>query len=287
LPSTCFKRSDLLPWLRLLRSASAAVLLACGGALLAGCSTPSASIESVGQVDLTAKTPRKVTSRGDGPVLKSKARQARYELFPGTSGTLLEDGEEPPPGVGTEEDGKFTVNVDQASIAEAAKLILGETLGYNYILDTRVQGSVTLVSNRPLSARELLNSLEAALMLTGAALVQTESGYKVVAQQEVLEGAAGRTDVGKDVSAGYGVSAVPLRHISPSNMMELLESFMARSGSVRASKSGNLILIRGPAEERRSLVDVVLSFDVDWMKTQTASIATLEHGRADDVASKI
>ncbi len=288
-----FKRGDpeqcagTLPVRSLLRSAAAAILLGCAGPMLAGCSTPSASIESFDQVDLTAKTPRKLTNRGEGPALCTKAKPARYELFPGASGTLLEDGAEPPPGVGAREDGKFTVNVDQATLAEAAKLILGETLGYNYILDTRLQGNVTLVSSRPLTARELLNSFEAALRLSGAALVQADGSFKIVALQEVLDGEMGQADLGKNVSAGYGVSAIPLRYISPTTLMELLESFAARSGSVRASKVGNLILIRGQAEERRSLVDIILSFDVDWMKTQTAGIAILENGRPDDVASKL
>ena len=255
--------------------------------MLSGCTSPSASIESFDQVDLTAKTPRKVGNRGDGAAVKNKAKQARYELFPGASGSILPDGAEPPPGVGAQEDGTFTVNVDQATLTEAAKLILGETLGFNYVIDPRIQGSVTLVSNRPLTARELLNSFEAALRLSGAALIQTESGYKIVAQQEVLEGEMGHADIGQNVSAGYGVSAIPLRYISPATLMELMEGFLSRSGSVRASRTGNLILIRGMAEERKALVDIVLSFDVDWMRTQTASMAILENGQADEVATKL
>jgi general secretion pathway protein D len=293
LPSAGFKRSDpsqcagKLPLRALARNTAAAVLLGCAAPLLSGCTTPSASIDAIDQVDLTAKTPRKVTNRGEGQVFKTKARHGRYELFPAASGSPLQDGAEPPPGVGEQDDGTFTVNMDQASIAEAAKLILGETLGFNYILDSRLQGSVTLVSNRPLTSRELLNSFEAALRLAGASLAQTDSGYKIVAQQEMLEGEMGRADLGASVSAGYGVSAVPLRHISPTTLLELTEAFIARGGSVRASKAGNLILIRGTAEERRALVDVVMSFDVDWMKTQTASMAILENGRADDVAAKL
>ncbi len=293
MPSAGIKRSDqdqcagTLPLRPLLRNTAAVILLACAGPLLSGCTTPSASIEAIDQVDLTAKTPRKVTNRGEGAVFKTKARQGRYELFPAASVAPLQDGEEPSPGVGAQDDGTFTVNIDQASIAEAAKLILGETLGYNYVLDPRVQGSITLVSNRPLTARELLNSFEAALRLALAALIQTDSGYKIVALQEVNEGEIGKADLGTDVSAGYGVSAVPLRHISPVTLLELVEAFIARGGSVRASKVGNLILVRGTAEERRSLVEVILSFDVDWMKSQTASMAILENGRADDVAAKL
>jgi len=274
-------------WPRL-KAAAAVLFLGCAGLALAGCAKPSAvALEGVDQIDLTAKTPAKIGTRGEGPALKTKGRSGRYELFPGTSADLLADGEEPPPGVGAQEDGKFTVNVDQASLPEAAKLILGETLGFNYVLDSRTQGSVTLVSNRPLSTRELLGSFEAALRLSGAALLQTESGYKIVGLQEVLEGEMGQADLGKDISAGYGVNAIPLRYIGGAALIELLDSFIARSGSVRASRIGNLILIRGPAEQRKELVDVVLSFDVDWMKTQTASIAILENGRPEDVASKL
>ena len=271
-----------------LRGTVAVALLVCVGPMLASCNAPpSAKLESIDQVDLTAKTPRKVTSRGEGPVLKGGAKQARYEMFPASGTAPLQDGEEPGPGVGEQGDGTFTVNVDQAPLPDAAKLILGETLGYNYVVDPRVQGSVTLVSNRPLTSRELLNTFEAALRLAGAALIQADGSFKIVALQEVLDGEMGQADLGKNVSAGYGVSAIPLRHIGAPTLLELMDSFIARSGSVRASKIGNLILIRGPAEERKSLVDVALSFDVDWMKTQSASIVILENGRPDDVASKL
>ena len=69
--------------------------------------------------------------------------------------------------------------------------------------------------------------------------------------------------------------------------MELLDGFIARSGSVRASKVGNMILIRGPSEERRQLVDVIMSFDVDWMRNQTSGLARLENARAEEVATKV
>jgi general secretion pathway protein D len=271
-----------------LRLMAVGLVLGCAGLTLSGCTPPrSASVESMGQVDFSAKKPRKILTRGEGATLKSHGQHARYEVFPGARGDWLIDGQEPPPGVGAQEDGTFTVNVDQATIAEAAKLILGETLGFNYVLDPRTQGTVTLVSNRPLSTRDLLSSFEAALRFANAALIQSNGSYKIVALQEVLEGEMGKADTGTNVSDGYGVSAIPLRNVGGPALMEVLESFIARSGTVRASKVGNLILIRGPAEERRALVDVVLSFDVDWMKTQTTSIATLENGKADDVAAKL
>ena len=74
-----------------------------------------------------------ITNRNDGQV-KIKNQAGRYEVIPGMSAADFGDGgaEDPPAGVGQLDDGKFTVNVDQASLPESAKLILGETLGYNY-----------------------------------------------------------------------------------------------------------------------------------------------------------
>ena len=264
-------------------------LLLCLAALaLASCNTPSSMLDATGQVDLTAKKPQRITSRNDGQI-KVPGQRGRYEVIPGMSAADFGDGGagDPPSGVGALDDGKFTVNVDQASLPESAKLILGETLGYNYTIDPRVQGSVTLVSNRSLTGRELISAYEAALRLAGAALIQSDGSYKIVALQEVLDGEMGTPDLGKGVSPGYGVNAIPLRYVGPASVMELLDGFIARSGSVRASKIGNMILIRGPSAERRQLVDVVLSFDVDWMRNQTSGMARLENARAEEVASRL
>ena len=70
-------------------------------------------------------------------------------------------------------------------------------------------------------------------------------------------------------------------------MMELMDSFVARGGSVRASKSGNLILVRGSAAERRTMVDIILSFDVDWMENQSAGVATLSYATPEEMVSKL
>src|SRR5205823_1734080 len=86
---------------------------------------------------------------------------------------------------------------------------------------------------------------------------------------------------------GYGVSVVPLRYVSSASIMDLLDSFIARDGTVKASVTGNLILLRGTAPQRQSLVDVVLSFDVDWMKNQSASVVTLANSSPDEIVTQL
>lgn len=265
-----------------------AALLGCAGLLLASCQAPTASLQSTNQLDLTAKTPRKVTGRGGGPVMKPAAQAGRYEVFAGATGSIDELTDDPPSGLAQQEDGKFTINLDAASVAEASKLILGETLGYNYTIDPNLlqSSTITMVSNRPLNARQLVDAFEASLRMANAGLVQSDGNFKVVLLQG-MENESQKLDMGQDVSPGYGVSAVPLRFVGPTAMVNLLEGFMEQMGSSRAWNAGNMILIRGPASQRRSLVEVVMNFDVDTMKNQTFGMAALENGRADDVAAQV
>lgn len=265
-----------------------AALLGCAGLLLASCQAPTASLQSTNQIDLTAKTPRKVTGRGGGPVMKPAAQASRYEVFPGATGAIDALTDDPPSGLAQQEDGKFTINLDAAGVAEASKLILGETLGYNYTIDPNLlqSSTITMVSNRPLNARQLLDAFEASLRMANAGLVQSDGNFKVVLLQG-MENESQKLDTGQDVSPGYGVSAVPLRFVGPTAMVNLLEGFMEQMGSSRAWNAGSMILIRGPASQRRSLVEVVMNFDVDTMRNQTFGMAALENGRADDVAAQV
>ena len=264
-----------------LRALACALLM-----LVAACSSNLGnSLENPQQVDLGAKKPEKVARR-EGSVTSNGA-QGGQQLFPGQPLGTADTSGSAPPGV-SESDGKYSINIDKADIAEASRLVLGETLGYNYVIDPRVQGTITISSTRPLTSREVLDAFEAALRLDGAALIRTDGLAKVVALQEVIDGETGSADLDSGrTSPGYGVSAVPLRYINPANMMELMDSFIARSGSVRASKSGNLILVRGSAAERQTLVDVILSFDVDWMRSQSASISILNNSSPEEMVAKL
>jgi general secretion pathway protein D len=254
--------------------------------IMAGCSANlGPSLEDPSDIDLSAKKPGKVISRRESSL--PPTGRTGYQLFEGSPQSLEDSSLDPQPGV-VAADGKYTINVDRADIGEVAKLVLGETLGLNYVVDPRVQGTITLSTNRALTSREVLDAFEAALRLNGAGLVQKDGIAKVVALQELLDGETGVADLNSETtSPGYGVSAIPLRFVSPGTMMELMDSFIARSGSVRASNIGNLVLVRGTAAERKSLIEVVLSFDVDWMRSQSASIAILTNSSPEEMVSKL
>ena len=76
------------------------------------------------------------------------------------------------------------------------------------------------------------------------------------------------------------MTVLPLREVSAEAVMKLIENFISTLGSLRAETTGNLLMVRGTARERQSLVEVAASFDVDWLKGQSAGIFPLTHSDA-------
>jgi general secretion pathway protein D len=183
----------------------------------------------------------------------------------------------------------YQLNFENASLAEVTKIILGDTLKLAYYYDPRVQGQITLSTGRPVTRDELLTILESALKMNNAALIFGDGGYRIAPLGEVAGGGEAAFSVAPEDAAlpGFGVSVLPLQNVSAEAVTKLLESFIAKGGSVKAETTGNLLLIRGPSRDRQSLTEVALSFDVDWLKGQSAGIYPLTHSTPDELITEL
>ncbi|MBI2715621.1 MAG: type II secretion system secretin GspD [Rhizobiales bacterium] len=183
----------------------------------------------------------------------------------------------------------YDLNFENAPVTTVAKVILGDILGTGYIIDPRVQGTVTLTSGRPVPKSEVLYVLESALRVSNVALVRESNGYRLVPGNEAV--ANGRLDVVTANSgrpqAGYGISVVPVRFVSAATLIKLLDSFATKPGAVRVDTARNMLLIQGTGPERRSAVETVLNFDTDWMRGQTVGIFPVRHSAPEPIIFEV
>lgn len=181
----------------------------------------------------------------------------------------------------------YDLNFENAPVTTVAKVILGDILGAGYIIDPRVQGTVTLTSGRPVAKGEVLFVLESALRASNIALLREGSGYRLVPSPDAV--ASGRLDVanGTAPQPGYGISVVPLRYVSAATITKLVENFATKQGAVRIDATRNMILIQGNGPERRTAVETVLSFDTDWMKGQSVGIIPVRHSTPEPIITEI
>src|SRR5258705_4076602 len=188
-------------------------------------------------------------------------------MFEGTEVTDVSEARPQPVATGN----GFELNFENTPVATVAKVVLGDIVQADYSIDPRLQGTVSLVSVRPVAKSDIVFVLENALRLGGIVLVRDASGYRLSA----LRDGVGRGRVEAAASSpepGYGVSVVPLQYVSAQTLLKLMDSFATKAGMVRADTGRNLLLIQGSGAERRTAVDTALSFDVDWMRGQSVGI---------------
>src|SRR5204863_6740539 len=180
----------------------------------------------------------------------------------------------------------FDLNFENTPVAAVAKVVLGDILGIGYSIDPRVQGTVSLVSVRPVAKSDIIFVLEDALRLCGVVLIRDTAGYRLTPLGDAV--GAGRVDASAaGAEPGYGISVVPLQYVSAQTLLKLMDSFATKAGMVRADTTRNLLLIQGSGAERRTAVDTALSFDLDWMRGQSIGIFPIVNSGPEAVIAEL
>ncbi|MGQ0444644.1 MAG: secretin N-terminal domain-containing protein, partial [Beijerinckiaceae bacterium] len=264
------------------RAAGGAALLAlfiCANAMLAACTTPLPAganeppdaFDKIRAADLRPRFPQ------SSPTADTGTAGNRTELYFGSSAGQASGpaaaAPDPAQGAGTASGEGVNLNFEDSPVSAVAKVILGDILGVGYSVDPRVQGTISLSSGRPVPKSEVLFVLESALHTSNAVLVHDAGGYHIVPADDAIgSGQVDRVGDGRIPEPGYGISVVPLRHVSVQTITKILESFATKPGSIRADPASNLLLVVGNGNERRAAVDTILSFDEDWMRGQSVGI---------------
>lgn len=178
---------------------------------------------------------------------------------------------------------QYTLNVREADIrafvADAA-----EVTGRTFIVDARVQGKVSVVSERPLSRSEYFEVFLSTLRANGLVAVPTGNGAFRV---QPAEGAASQpTRIGSKGAARNQMitEIVRLRAIDAAQAVETLRPLVSKEGAITANKSGNSLVIVDYADNMARIRALVAQIDRDNASTQTI---LLEHAGAREIATAL
>ena len=235
-------------------------------------------LDRVRSIDLLPRFPQ----QGAAAAQAGGGTGAKAQVYQGVTIPAVE-GAEPRPTPGGE---GYELNFENTPIASVAKVVLGDILGTGYTIDPRVQGMISLSSGRPVPKSDLLFVLENALRLSGVVLVKDVQGYRLIPLGDAV--GAGNLDTAEArAEPGYGVSVVPLRYVSAGTLIKLLDSFATKPGTVRADTTRNLLLIQGSGAERKSAIETVLGFDVDWMRGQSVGVFPVRFSSPEPIITEL
>jgi general secretion pathway protein D len=234
-------------------------------------------LDKVRSLDILPRQPQQV-----GGTPSNAGQRGRPAVYAATEVTDIAEARLQPTANGN----GFDLNFENTPVATVAKVVLGDILSTGYTIDPRVQGTVSLVSIKPVPKSDIIFVLENALRLSGVVLVRDTAGYRLTPLADAV--GSGRVDAAvASPEPGYGVSVVPLQYVGAQTVLKLMDSFATKPGAVRADTTRNILLIQGSGAERRAAVDTALSFDVDWMRGQSVGIYPIANSAPEPIIAEL
>ena len=182
-----------------------------------------------------------------------------------------------------------TLNFEQADLLEFLRVVFDTILHENYLVDSQVQGVVTLHTVRPVKKDAVLSIVEAALQSNGAAVIRDKGVFRVVPLAEAA-GMSGSPSVGRYApggSRGFGIQVVPLKFASALELQKILSDIMPDGGSIRADGLRNVLILSGPRYRLDELLATIRTFDVDWLKGMSFGMFKLQYADAESIIEEI
>ena len=175
-----------------------------------------------------------------------------------------------------------TLNVRDADIRafiQDAARVTGRT----FIIDNRVSGKVSVVTDRPLSRSEYFEIFLSTLRANGLVAVPAPGGaYRI----QPADGAAGQPSaVGRAANRNQFVTEVfRLRSIDAASALETLRPLVSKDGSVTANRAGNSVVVADYADNIGRIRQVIARIDRDTASTTTVM---LKNAGAREIATSL
>lgn len=172
---------------------------------------------------------------------------------------------------------QVTVNLRDADIRAFIDDVARVT-GASFVIDPRVQGKVSVVSERPLGRNQYFELFLATLRANGFVAVPTGTGqYRI----QPAEPGAG---VGAAGGARFSTAVIPLTNIDAQAAVESLRPVLSRNGSAAANRTGNAVIVADFADNIARARQVLREIDRDRTTTQ---VVPLRNAGARDLAQSL
>ena len=166
-------------------------------------------------------------------------------------------------------------------IAEVARVT-----GKNFLIDPRVQGNISIVSNEALSNQEIYPVFLSMLQVAGYAAVPSGDVIKIVPSVDA-RGEPNNSDVAENTHHGdeLMVQVIPVRYGSSEQLVPILRSLMPQWSTVSAYAPSNMLILSGRASNIKQLAEIINQ--VDNSSVNGIDIIPLKHVLAMDVVTTL
>lgn len=266
---------------------------ACSLAVIAvsGCSAPGAMGPTINAQPKLAGQPVSLDTFAYDPMptgavpLPTPSSQAVATTEPGDGQMIGGSSKRPRSSIS---DGNVVLNLSSVPLQQAAKTVLSDMIGVNYVLDPRVDGLVSVQTTQPVSKADALEMFQAALAPIGAVLVQSRGVYRIAPADQVATGVIS-TGQAPNVGAvgGNGIRVVPLKYVSATEVARVLEPMVPKGAIIQADDSRNILALKGSPAEIDGMLDSISIFDVDVMRGMSFAVVPVKTSQPEKMVDEL
>ncbi len=156
--------------------------------------------------------------------------------------------------------------------------------GRNFIIDGRVQGKVTVVSDRPLSRSEYFEVFLSTLRANGLVAIPTSNGAYRIQPAETAAAQPGKIGLSGAARNQFITEVFRLRSIEASSAVDTLRPLVSREGSVTANRGANSLVVADYADNIRRIRSLLQRIDSDGASTE---LIALKNANARELATSL
>jgi general secretion pathway protein D len=178
----------------------------------------------------------------------------------------------------------ITLNFVNAEI-EAVARTLASLTKRSLVVDPRVKGTITLSTDKPVSAQVAWNQFLAVLRLQGFAVIETQGLFKVVPEAEAkLQGGQDAVVAkGTPNNAQVMTQIFKLNHENANNLVAVLRPLISPNNTINVTPGSNALVITDYADNLQRLGKIIAALDV--ANATDVEVVPLKHAIASDMAA--
>ncbi len=178
------------------------------------------------------------------------------------------------------------LNVQDGDIKDVIKQISKAT-GRNFIIDDKVKGKVTIISERPMTREEAYQTFLSALEVAGYTIVKGPAGViKIISLKDAVQEPIPTHVDTTPVTDMFITRLIPLQNISAVEMSNAIKGLVSREGNLFAYPATNTLIITDSGTNIDRLMKIIKELDQEGPQ-QVLEIIPIANASARDVSQMV
>jgi general secretion pathway protein D len=194
-----------------------------------------------------------------------------------------------PPATGTNAD-ELRLNFRNAPL-ELVLNYLSDAAGFIIVLDTKVNGNVSVISSHPMTRAEAVDLLNSVLNKNGYAAIRNGRTLTIVDKNDAktrdIPVKSGNNPDQIPNNAEIVTQIIPIRFVEARQLVSDLTSFVSPQATVVANEAGNSIVITDTQSNIRHLAEIIKAVDDSAQSETEIRVFHLKHASPADVATEL